>query len=210
MRGKFIVFEGIDGAGKSTQIEKLKQLTTLQQGAVHYTQEPTYNAIGQHIRQQISQPSQALRDLDLATLFVADRLDHLLHHEYGILKALEAGQHVVCDRYVLSSVAYQGLNAPLQEVMRLNSTCLRMLTPDLTLYFDNPPQESLKRVQKRGTTQDVFEKAQTLEQLHQNYEQALSTYQDQMPIERIDATQSMEAIHAQIVPMVAALTNLNL
>lgn len=103
---KFIVLEGIDGSGTTTQLSRVSAALRTLGHRVHETREPTGGRIGKLIREQLSDPS-GVSARCLALLFAADRIDHL---DREILPALARGEVVVCDRYVMSSLVYQSLD----------------------------------------------------------------------------------------------------
>src|SRR5215831_4068328 len=134
--GRFIVFEGLDGAGTSTQADRLRRWLVDEGRAVETTREPTGGPIGAAIRQAIEGRT-TLDPLTLALAFAADRCDHTYNHVDGIATTLAAGRWVVCDRYAVSSLAYQGGDrAPIAWLVELNRWCL---TPDLTVFVDTDP-----------------------------------------------------------------------
>lgn len=193
MTGKFIVIEGIDGAGKSTQVELLKSHPALQ--GAHFTAEPTHEGIGAIVRTQIRKDTPEYTPETMAALLVADRLEHLSAPETGLLARLQSGQHVVCDRYVLSSLAYQSLTAPMELVWALNQPCLGLRLPDLTLYLDLTPEQSMARIEARGLAQDSFESLQNLTRIRAHYQEGLRRMPEH-PCYQISADQSMDAVAA--------------
>ena len=148
-RGKFIVFEGTDGSGKSTQIKLLEEYLTAKGVSCARTSEPTHSPFGALLRDCLT----GRMDTDehaIAALFAADRLDHVLNPNNGMLKTLEAGVTVLCDRYYLSSLAYNGGIVSTEWVLELNRQAMRSLRPDLTIFLDVDPEEAMSRVEKRG------------------------------------------------------------
>ncbi len=159
-RGKFVVFEGLDGAGTSTQIELLANSLRLKGIDVSVTREPTDGPVGRLIRQVLRREVE-LDAAALALLFASDRLDHL-EGDDGVKAALDAGHWVLSDRYVLSSVAYQaadGLDPA--WVVELNR---RAIAPDLTIFIEATPEVCMERIHGRGARLERFE---TLERLRQ-------------------------------------------
>jgi dTMP kinase len=167
-RGLFIVLEGPDGAGISTQTALL-QAGLMQHGMKALaTKEPTSGPIGSVIRQGLSHrlvypPNESLGDDVMALLYAADRLDHL---RADIVPRLEAGTHVVCDRYRLSSYAYQGASLGQEWVRALNS---RSIAPDMTFFIDVPPEVSQSRIKKRGNYVELYETDERLRPVYANY-----------------------------------------
>lgn len=178
-KGRFIVFEGIDGSGTSTQSRRLHEALQASGRTSHLTFEPTANTIGNVIRNLI-EGTHPLPDNDaegrrlLAMLFAADRLDHLEAPTTGIMARLDSGQDVVLARYVLSSVAYEGEGTDeLAFVETLNNP---FPCPDLTVYLSCPVEVALERITTTREKVDVFENEQKLLRVKANYERAIETY----------------------------------
>ena len=198
-RGLFIVLEGPDGAGISTQTALL-QAGLMQHGMKALaTKEPTSGPIGSVIRQGLSHrlvypPNESLGDDVMALLYAADRLDHL---RADIVPRLEAGTHVVCDRYRLSSYAYQGASLGQEWVRALNN---RSIAPDITFFIDVPPEVSQSRIEKRGNYVELYETDERLRPIYANYlrliEQARSEGEN---IITVDGKLSVEEVAAAIM-----------
>lgn len=148
-RGKFIVFEGTDGCGKSTQMSMLAKYLAGKGVECHMTHEPTDSPFGAQLRACMSGRLDA-DERAIAALFAADRLDHITNAVNGIAGKLDAGVTVLCDRYYLSSFAYNSGVAPLEWVIGLNRLAMEMLPPDLTLYIDVPVEVSMQRLGRRS------------------------------------------------------------
>jgi dTMP kinase len=149
-QGRLIALEGIDGAGTTTQLERLAAHFGT---ALHPTREPSTGPIGREIRRHLLGPVDGLQ-LDpaaLALLFAADRLDHLRRE---IEPRLKRGVHVISDRYVLSSLAYQTLGVSRDEVRTWNARARR---PDLTLFIDVSIDTAERRRSQRGGPAEIFE-----------------------------------------------------
>ena len=102
-RGKFIVFEGIDGCGKSTQLKILAQQCRNRNIPIHTTQEPSKSDIGNLIRYQYMTGKRSCDSMLMSYLLTADRYEHITNPDYGILKLLNDGINVLCGYYVLAS-----------------------------------------------------------------------------------------------------------
>jgi dTMP kinase len=171
-RGLFIVLEGPDGAGISTQTALL-QAGLVQRGMrAVATKEPTSGPIGSVIRQGLTHrlvypPNQTLGDDVMALLYAADRLDHL---RADIVLRLDVGTHVVCDRYRLSSYAYQGVALDQEWVRAINK---RSIAPDVTFFIDVPPEVSQSRIEKRGNYIELYETDERLRPIYANYLQLI-------------------------------------
>ena len=155
-KGYFISFEGIDGSGKSTQIQKLaKFLETLGFDAV-ITREPGGSVGGEEIRNLLLQGNVDRWSAETEILlFTAARRDHL---ERIILPALEHGKVVICDRFTDSTRMYQGMRGPnLRNLVDMLNEKIINCDPDLTIVIDIDPQISLKRAKSRETVEERFE-----------------------------------------------------
>jgi dTMP kinase len=168
--GCFIVLEGIDGSGTTTQAQRLVAALQQQGRPALLTCEPSSGPIGKQIRQLLGAGGDdASRAWDtLALLFAADRLDHVARE---IRPALAAGTIVICDRYDLSSYAYQSATAlpdtdPLPWIRALNQRAPR---PDLTLVLDVDPEIAEQRRLARGLPEELFERRDLQRRLAQLY-----------------------------------------
>jgi dTMP kinase len=195
MAGCFISFEGPDGAGKSTVIQAIAEdLRQKKQAKVLITREPGGSQIAEKIRQIILDvENSAMDDWTEALLYAASRRQHLVE---VVEPALAAGQIVLCDRYVDSSVAYQGGGRQLgaQKVAQLNDFAIQGKLPDLTIYLDLPVEIGLQRVQKLGQGFDRLE-GQKLE-FHQRVRQTYLDLAANNPtrIKKVDAQQSLTKV----------------
>ena len=165
MEGAFIVFEGVDGSGKSTVCRRVASQLESEGRKVILTAEPTHEGIGAFIRSgsagDISQSTEAL-------LFVADRNDHT----EKMMEWVSEGAVVLCDRYFASTVAYQsakldGDGTDRDWLLSINSRFTS--GPDATILLDIDPSESLRRVGVRGEGVSKFERLDFLEQVRSNY-----------------------------------------
>ena len=151
--GRFVAVEGLDGAGTSTQTELLAAWLRSKGIDIFVTKEPSIGPIGDLIRRVLS-GDVAMDKQALALAFAADRLDHIESTD-GIRTHLNAGTWVISDRYVLSSLAYQGSDGlPVEWLTEINRFAL---TPDLTIFIDTSPETCMLRIEKRGTARERFE-----------------------------------------------------
>ena len=167
IRGKFIVFEGIDGSGKSTHAVLLKERLEREGYRVFLTCEPTEGEAGILLRRCLTGKAD-LPEQALAGLFMTDRIDHILNAKTGILRHIEAGEIVLCDRYYFSSFAYNGAYAPMEWVIEINRIARETLRPDLTIFLDIDPEKFLSRIEDRGAT-ERYEKTEFLRKVRENY-----------------------------------------
>jgi dTMP kinase len=161
-RGKLITFEGIEGCGKSTQIELAAAWLKSQNISCFMTREPGGTAVGMEIRKiLLSEKTTELFPLSEALLYFADRFQHIRE---VLDPHLEAGDSVLCDRYHDSTVAYQGYarNLSIRLLDRIWKDSGINLHPDLTFLFDLPPeiglQRSLQKLKKQNLDESRFEK----------------------------------------------------
>jgi len=161
-QGLFITIEGIDGAGLTTQTNILADRIRSLGKEVLVTKEPTSGPIGQVIRRVLSGELKH-EPCVLALLFAADRA---YHYSSEILPALLRGQVVISDRYILSSLAYQGLFLPISWIKEVNSCSP---TPDLCILIDVDESTARERIEKRGDQMEIFERKGEAELIRRNY-----------------------------------------
>ncbi|MDK2971372.1 MAG: dTMP kinase [Candidatus Sumerlaeota bacterium] len=170
-RGKFVVFEGLDGAGTSTQITRLRDWLVERGERVETSREPSDGPIGLLIRQALGHRL----DIDpatLALLFAADRTDHLFNATDGVVRTLESGAWVLTDRYVLSSLAYQATTGlPPEWVAQINA---RAIEPDLTIFIDTPVDVCVARIDGRSSRDELFHKRDFLARTAAEYDRILT------------------------------------
>lgn len=198
-RGRFIVFEGLDGAGTSTQIELLAAHLRSRGMDAAVTREPTDGAAGRLIRQVLRKEL----DLDaaaLALLFAADRIDHL-ESPTGVKAGLEAGHWLLSDRYVLSSVAYQAADGLDPDwVVTINR---HAIAPDLTIFIEADPEVCMQRIAVRGARLERFETLDRLRQVDARFRAHLNRPELTGTLIRVDGNGSIEDVAASIEEKVA-------
>ena len=156
MRGKFITFEGGEGAGKSTQITFLKETLLARGHRVLQTREPGGTKNSESLRELILHPPERVwSPMTELLLHFASRHEHI---ENFIVPALQDGRWVLCDRYIDSTIAYQGYGKGIDVtlIQKLHAFIQNDLNPDLTFIFDIPVEVGLSRAQRRGTS-DTYE-----------------------------------------------------
>jgi dTMP kinase len=181
-RGRFIVFEGIDGSGKSTQSRRLAASLATLGRRVHLTSEPTNGPIGSVLRLGLTKRL-SLDSRTLAHLYAADRCDHLHNPMNGIIMSLDSGIDVVCDRYVLSSFAYQSPNVPFEFVELLNRN---FPFPDLTVFLRTDPQKALTLKARESAYRDSTETVDKQTMVALQYESALNYFVNQLAVLTVD------------------------
>ena len=196
-RGRFIVIEGIDGAGKTTQIELLAEKLRAEGRTVHITAEPTASVSGGLLRDALGGISNRTA-CEMAALFVLDRIFHNVNPN-GINAMLERGIDVICDRYYYSSLAYQGSQTDFEWVKNMNLGCPEIRIPDICIFLDLAPEESLKRISKGRTTTELYEKLDTLESVRKRFFDVFELLRERDNIKIIDTTgDSIEAVAQKI------------
>ena len=195
---RFLVLEGIDGSGTTTQRERVAELLRARGHEVHTTREPSDGQIGKLTRAMLAvgESSRSVDAAGLALLFAADRLEHL---EREVKPALARGAIVLCDRYLVSSWVYQSLDCDPAWVREINR---RALWPDLTFVFDLAPELALARVASRrassGEAIERFDVPDTQRRLAAGYAAVLDDPQ-LTGLVRIDATASIDAVTQAIM-----------
>ena len=187
LRGKFIVFEGIDGTGKSTQVQLLTQALQEQGFEVVTSREPTDGPYGKKLRATME--TGRLEPEEELALFHEDRRDHV---EHLILPALEAGKVVILDRYYFSTMAYQGARGFDPANIREQNEAFAP-TPDHVLLLDLSVDAALDRIGQRDGSGNTFEHRENLESCARTF----ASLQDPF-IHRVDASQSPQEVHAQV------------
>lgn len=194
-KGLLIVFEGTDGTGKSTQLELLAAVLLERGLPVVTTREPTEGQYGQKIRQLYANRRSISLEEEL-DLFVADRTEHV---DTLLSQALEEGKIILCDRYYLSTVAYQGA-AGLDPAYILARNEFAP-TPDLALLFYAPIQTGTQRITEgRGEILNDFEKEDYLLKVATHFKRMDYPY-----IRRINASGSRETIHRHVLQLIQPL-----
>ncbi len=190
---KFIVFEGIDGAGTSTQISELKKRPETKD--FFFTAEPTGGATGKFLRQMLKGDVK-LDPRTAAYLFAADRCEHLYGSDddnAGICKKCDSGRVCVSDRYIFSSLAYQAVGCGEELPKILNST---FPLPEILFFFEIEPEVSLGRIGGRDF-REIYEQEEFLKTTERLYKKFIAEYEEKFPemnVVRIDATKSREEI----------------
>ena len=162
--GKFIVVEGLDGSGKSAQVDLLIDFLKEKGKDVVITKEPTIDSeAGRKVKQALKQEI-IVEPLELQGLYVQDRKEHL---ENKVIPALKEGKFVISSRYTFSTFAYgysDGLDVDL--LIKMNE---QFLLPDLTIMVDVSPESCIERIEGRGEPKELFEKREKLTKVNEIY-----------------------------------------
>lgn len=197
----FIVFEGIDGSGTSTQLRLLKKHFN----NVVVTAEPTDKETGKFLRRMLGGEF-SVDERTNAFLFAADRCEHLYGKD-GIIQTTESGKIVVSDRYIFSSLAYQTAGGANELPALLNST---FPLPQVLFYFVIDPEISLSRVNSRNGKKEIYEKIEIQKKIASMYEKVISEYEKNsarngMKVVRIDATKPISEVSKEITQVIESL-----
>ena len=201
--GKFITFEGCDGCGKSTQLKMLSAYLTAQNIPHVFTREPGGGKISEAIREiLLSGKNMEMTDECEALLYAASRVQHLRDR---VDPALQEGKLVICDRYVDSSLAYQGYARGLGKefISKINAYALENYLPDVTVFIDLTPEAAFKR--KHGADQnDRLELAgmDFHNRVYQGFKQLAEENPDRYVV--IDGTQTPDEIFAEVITALKA------
>ncbi len=191
----FVVFEGLDGAGTTTQAKRLCQNLNADTDAAVHTWEPTDFLTGKTIRALLDGP-EFVEPWTLALLFAADRYEHLNRPVEGILSKLKAGKVVVSDRYLFSSLAYQGSLTDFRAVESLNH---QFPLPEHLIFIDTPRDTAMQRLAGRKN-RDSLENESVQEPAERTYRAVISDFEraGRIHVHRIDGALDVDTISGQI------------
>ena len=200
--GKFIVFEGIDGAGKSTQVNLLTEKLVSLGYDVVLTAEPTTLPSGKALRQALSGKDKK-SECEMATMFVLDRIAHNIDKESGIVPLCDQGKIVISDRYYYSTLAYQGHSTDYEWVKKMNLSCPDIKHPDLCIYLDLLPEQSLARIKARNEEVEIYENVEKLTKVRNTFLSVIEDLKnDGEKIFVVNADRSIEDISDEIFDIV--------
>ena len=203
-RGLFLTFEGCDGCGKTTVLNRVSVLLKEKGIPFLLTREPGGSKIAEEIRNVILDKKNTEMDPRCeALLYAASRRQHLVEI---VLPALKKGIHVLSDRYLDSSLAYQGYarGIGMEEVYSINLFAIDGMLPDLTFFLDLPPEEGLARIRKNETREVNrldLEKENFHKKVYEGYKILLENYPER--IVRIDAKKTVEEESQEIFDILA-------
>ncbi|MGN1386320.1 MAG: dTMP kinase [Bacillus sp. (in: firmicutes)] len=194
-QGMFITFEGPEGAGKTTILNKLSDILKQKGYKVLQTREPGGISISEQIREVLlNKDNVSMDERTEALLYAAARRQHLVEK---VLPALEEGYMVLCDRFIDSSLAYQGYARGLgvDEVYQINRFAIGETMPNLTLYFDIDPKEGLARIQsneEREVNRLDLEKLSFHEEVREGYLKLVDRFPERIKI--VDASAGVDEV----------------
>lgn len=196
-RGRFIVVEGLEGAGKSTALDLIKHILNPQVIELVITREPGGTRVGEVARELIKEvvPTEPLDPRAELLLFYAARVQLI---ERVIRPALQRGAWVLADRFELSTLAYQGGGRKLSSDMiaHLSDFCIDDMKPDLTIFLDIAPEQGMARVIARGKTDRIEQESQAFfNDVYASYHHHIKTMTN---VVVIDASQPLAVVQASI------------
>ena len=210
MAGLFISFEGPEGAGKTTVLQEIAERLKAQGQDVVMTREPGGIPIAEKIREVILDSNHSAMDGKTeALLYAAARRQHLVEK---IIPALKQNKIVLCDRFIDSSLAYQGVARELgiNEVLAINLFAIEEYMPDCTIFFDVPPEVGLARIwkdQEREQNRLDLEKLEFHEQVYKGYQEVM--LRDEGRIQVVDAQQLPAQVIENVWQIVSSEVNLH-
>ncbi|AXI07521.1 dTMP kinase [Oceanobacillus zhaokaii] len=205
MNGHFITFEGGEGAGKTTILQTLSEKLQKQGFEVIATREPGGIEISEQIRKVILDPQNTkMEERTEALLYAAARRQHLVEK---VIPALEQGKIVLCDRFIDSSLAYQGhaRGLGIDEVFAINQFAIKDCMPTLTLFFDIAPKKGLERIasnKERERNRLDLENLAFHERVYEGYQKLIGKFPNR--ISTINADQSLENVERDAMARIAA------
>lgn len=196
-RGRFIVIEGLDGAGTTTQTALIAEALRTRGIPVETTREPSDGPVGALCRDAI-EGRISLAPEALALAFAADRLDHIANPGYGVEAALARGSWVISDRYVLSALAYQASQGV--DLGWLEAINAKARIPDITIFVDTSAKECLERIRRRGQNEDdLFHNGARLALVRDSYKKVLGHSHFIGGLVTADGDQTISAVYQQIL-----------
>lgn len=203
---KFIVFEGLDGTGKSTQIKLLAEYLRSKGESVFVDTEPSSLETGKLIRRVLSGevPSSPW---GTAALFLADRINQNTDRENGIQKHLNDGDTVILDRYYFSTFAYQGYETDLQWTMDIHYGCPALRKADLVLFLTMSPEKCIRRIKANRKAEDleIYETTERLTAVSRQFDTVFEAVRGRENIVYIDADGTVEEVLERIISAVEGI-----
>ena len=205
-KGLFIVLEGIDGAGKTTQAELLyTHLLSLGRKVVR-TAEPTALPSGVELRRALRGEIKK-SECEMATMFVLDRIAHNIDEKDGIKALTDSGIDVICDRYYYSTLAYQGHSTDYEWVKAMNLSCPEISRPDVCIYLDLTPTQSLERISRGRDSVEIYENEETLSAVRAAFMKVFDDIGNRDNIKIVNAYRTPDEISREIFSIVDEISN---
>lgn len=209
-KGVFITFEGGEGTGKTSQIKMVKDFLSSKGVDCILTREPGGIDISEQIREVILNTKNTAMDYKTeALLYAAARRQHMVER---VIPAINEGKVVLCDRFLDSSLVYQGYTRGLgiDEVLDINKYVIENYMPDLTIYLDIEPEKGLERISKnkgREINRLDLENIDFHNKVREGYKKLLSMYSHR--IEEVDASSSLEDVYDNIIKIIIKKLNIS-
>ena len=204
-RGLFIVIEGVDGSGKSTQASLLADYLRGLGRRVHHTAEPTESGLGGMVRDGLGGEHPRTTE-ELAAMFLADRVAHNVSPKSGIKQYLESGTDVVCDRYYYSSLAYQGVDGALQWVADMNLNSPVIEKPDICIFIDLDPEKCLEHIRAGRSHFEIYEEnSAIIAETRRRYGIVFEMLKGRDNIVIVDGARTPQEVSADIIAAVGKL-----
>ena len=204
-KGYFIVLEGPDGSGKTTVTNVICERLSAEGFEIVHTREPGGIGIAEEIRNIILDPKNTSMDPRTeALLYAASRRQHLVEK---VIPAKEAGKIVICERFVYSSLAYQGYGRGLgfDDVLKINDFAIGDAYPDMTIYLDIDEEEGLKRIADRSFKDRLDSESLEFHHLvNEGYREVLRRFRD---TKVIDASKSVDEVVEEALKLIRELIN---
>lgn len=184
-RGKFIVIEALDGAGKTTQATALANELLDNNFYIYTTQECTTMPIGKLLKKEYLSGNQKCSIDVINILMAADRLQHLTDETNGILPKIINGDNFLCDRYILSALAYDNYKlvddyenwlVGFHHTLEVNRRSVEILIPDLVIYLDVSPERCYERIKARKGDKEIYEDLDRLRKIQKSYDYAMDEF----------------------------------
>ncbi len=190
-----IVLEGIDGAGTTTQTERLAASLEQDGHRVHVTREPSDGPVGRLLREMLAGEHAPLDATLMALLFAADRADHL---QREVEPALAAGAVVVSDRWYHSSLAYQGTEQDREWIREINKNAR---APELTLFLEVDPEVAARRRAAVGRDEEIYDRIEDQRRIAAGYRSVVATLSPTERIETVDGEQTPDEIATVVLKL---------
>ena len=204
-RGLFIVIEGVDGSGKSTQASLLADYLRGLGRRVHHTAEPTETGLGGMVRDGLGGEHPRTTE-ELAAMFLADRVAHNVSPKSGIKQYLESGTDVVCDRYYYSSLAYQGVDGALQWVADMNLNSPVIEKPDICVFIDLDPEKCLEHIRAGRSHFEIYEEnSAIIAETRRRYGIVFEMLKGRDNIVTVDGARTPKEVSADVIAAVSKL-----
>ena len=205
-KGLFLSLEGCDGSGKTTACTSVIERLTQEGYDVMYSREPGGSDIAEQIRKVILDVKNTAMDVRTeALLYAASRRQHLIEK---IIPAINQGKIVICDRFIDSSLAYQGYGREIgiEDVLKINQFSIEGYFPDLTIYYDIDPQSGLNRIASRKNLDRLdVESLNFHNRAHQGYQIVCQMFPDRIKV--IDASLSKQEVSEQTYQLIKEKIN---